>query len=1297
MSADPLVWGEPELVTRAAIYSDSAGGSSQGSTAISADGRYTAFISNAPNLVSGLELAAGVNQVYRYDRLAGEIVLVSVNAAGTGGGSGLSSTPVISADGSVVAFLSNATNLHPLDTNTVTDVYARSLTTGTTHLVTMNAAGTGSANGDAAGAMISADGVVVAFQSSANNLHPADTNTRNDVFARNLATGALQLVSMNAAGTNSGNGISTIGAISADGAVVAFQSSASDLHPLDTNTTQDVLARNLTTGITSLVSVNTAGTGSGNGVSIVGSMSADGSVVAFQSNASNLHPLDTNTTRDVLTRNLTTGATLLVSVNTAGSGSGNGISSNPRISADGSTVAFESDATNLHPLDTNTLTDVYARNLATNATHLVSVNADGTGSGNGRSNVGAISVDGSIVAFRSGAINLHPLDTNLSADVYARNLATGATQLVSMNAAGTGSGNGSSSVGAISADGSVVAFESNANDLVANDYNTFRDVFLGELGSSPATLVTRVAAGMFSETAGATGTPVTSADGRFVAFASGARNLVSGANVAPGIYRYDRLTGEMAQASADVTTGSSHNPSISADGAVVAFMNNAGIPQIYARDFASGITHLVSVDVAGNGSGNSASLNPTISADGSVVMFESTASNLHPLDTNNISDIFARNLTTGTTHLVSVSSDGTGSSDQPSGRRDFMEYFYGPSAINADGSVVAFVSQATNLHPLDTETNLDVFVRNLNTGITHLVSVNAAGTASGFYDSGNPTISADGSIVAFESTASNLHPLDTDDQSDVFARNLTTGTTRLVSVSADGLSSANGEASLPVISADGSVVAYLNGGIFARDLTTGITHLVGGSSFSGAVRLSADGSIVAFDSPSALHPLDSNSAPDVYARDLATNTTYLVSVNADGTGSGNNSPTTGLPVSLSADGRVIVFGSNAANLTAGDWNSATDIFAVANLTPPVEPVTAPEELASAVTSLPPGTTEVQVTSTPTSLDLFVEAIADLTPNVSGTPIDIVINLSEGDYSEGRVIDVPAGYRVIINGASGQVVFHGNSPSLIVQSGDVLVTGVTFVNSTDASTILVTGGSLTVRNSSIIETTGGIRSAIEATGGSVDLGTLANPGGNTIVLSGAGDFVHNATDSAIPAYGNAYQVGSTTITSDHVVDAGKRLTFDPSSGSVVLASDVTIVAIDLRPTSLNIDQNGSISLVIFGSSLFDVSQVSIESLSLAGVGIDVFSHSFVDDNHDGTTDLVVQLRSSEALKAALTSLYADLLLEDYGDDGLYDRRQEALIALDGLFGDIGQEFQGSDFTNLFLSGNSLKTLLTALGI
>ena len=286
-----------DLVSKAAIPSGTASGDSFVYTnSISANGRYVAFTSSASNVVSGIAVSPGVQNVYRFDRVTGDVELVSINSAGTGSGNASSNDAVISADGSVVAFTSIATNLSPLDTNSSRDVYARNLTTNTTYLVSVNSTGTGGGNGTSSGQVISADGNVVAFTSLATNLSPFNTHSIVDVYARNLSTGTTYLVSINSMGTGSGNGVSSVPVISADGKVVAFSSSATNLSPLATTVHNfHIYARNLATNTTYLVDVSSAGTTGGNGYGAGGYViSADGNVVAFHSDATNLSPLDTN-------------------------------------------------------------------------------------------------------------------------------------------------------------------------------------------------------------------------------------------------------------------------------------------------------------------------------------------------------------------------------------------------------------------------------------------------------------------------------------------------------------------------------------------------------------------------------------------------------------------------------------------------------------------------------------------------------------------------------------------------------------------------------------------------------------------------------------------------------------------------------------------------------------------------------------------------------------------------------------------------------------------------------------------
>ena len=278
-----------------------------------------------------------------------------------------------------------------------------------------------------------------------------------------------------------------------------------------------------------------------------------------------------------------------------------------------------------------------------------------------------------------------------------------------------------------------------------------------------------------------------SADGRVVAFDSGAGNLVAGdTNGSPDIFVHDRQTGQTTRVSvaSDGTQGNdrSYSPSISGDGRFVAFDSLAanlvpgdtnGYHDIFVHDRQTGQTTRVSVASDGT-PGSQWSYSPSISADGRFVTFHSGASDLVAADTNGYTDVFVHDRQTGQTTRASVASGGTQGNDRS----------YAPS-ISGDGRFVAFDSLARNLVPGDTNSQPDVFVHDRQTGQTTRVSVASDGTQGddrSFY----PSISADGRLLAFGSWATNLVAADTNGYSDVFVRDRQTGQTTRVSVPSDG-------------------------------------------------------------------------------------------------------------------------------------------------------------------------------------------------------------------------------------------------------------------------------------------------------------------------------------------------------------------------------------------------------------------------------------------------------------------------------------------------------------------------------
>ena len=264
-------------------------------------------------------------------------------------------------------------------------------------------------------------------------------------------------------------------ALSEDGRYVAFTSFASNLVPFtDTNGVNDIFVHDRQTGQTTRVSVASDGT-QANDRSLVVALSGDGRVVAFDSEASNLVPGDTNGSRDVFVHDRQTGQTTGVSVASDGA-QANGFSSRAALVADGRVVAFDSLATNLVPGDTNSTWDVFVHDRQTGQTTRVSVASDGT-QANERSFFVTLSGDGQVVAFDSEASNLVPGDTNGVDDVFVHDRQTGETTRVSVANNGT-QGDNSSFRGRISANGRVVAFSSDATKLVPGDTNGKTDVFV---------------------------------------------------------------------------------------------------------------------------------------------------------------------------------------------------------------------------------------------------------------------------------------------------------------------------------------------------------------------------------------------------------------------------------------------------------------------------------------------------------------------------------------------------------------------------------------------------------------------------------------------------------------------------------------------------------------------------------------------------------------------------------------------------------------------------------------------------
>jgi Tol biopolymer transport system component len=410
----------------------------------------------------------------------------------------------------------------------------------------------------------------------------------------------------------------------------------------------------------------------------------------------------------------------------------NGASQESQISADGKTVVFASSATNLSSACTNGLSHVYVRDVATGLTTCVSVDPNGV-QGDGPSAAPALSADGALVAFQSTAANLaEGCAAGGVAQIVLKNRTTGVTTCVSVGPSG-GPGNAASAAPALSADGALVAFQSAATNLAAACNNALSHVFVRDRTAGVTSCESVSPTGARGN--GASAAPALSADGRFVAFQSSASNLVG-------------------------TCG-------------------AGGLQVYVRDRVSATTTCESA-APGGAPGNGPSRAPSLSGDGYVVAFQSTATNLAPPCTNGIDQIFVRNRAAGLTECASVAADGLpgdGPSTDPALSADGVFVAFSTTASNlVGGGAAALAPPGASLGLAQAPAIANQIVRADHLrGIRQVMSESEGALGNGA--SLRPSMNRDGTVAAFESTATNLRPNDTNQQPDVFRVELTGRTT----------------------------------------------------------------------------------------------------------------------------------------------------------------------------------------------------------------------------------------------------------------------------------------------------------------------------------------------------------------------------------------------------------------------------------------------------------------------------------------------------------------------------------------
>jgi hypothetical protein len=380
---------------------------------------------------------------------------------------------------------------------------------------------------------------------------------------------------------------------------------------------------------------------------------------------------------------------------------------------------------------------------------------------------------------------------------------------------------------------------------------------------------------------------------------------------------------------------------ISANGRYVVFTSaawnlvGAAGTHVYRRDRTSGTTVLVTVAKTGVPS-TGGGFAPTLSADGRFVAFASAGNDFVDGDTNGTMDVFLRDMNAGTTAIVSASQTGA-----PGNLASSLNTASGVREISDDGRFVAFSSSATNLVATSNNNKQQVYVKDMTTGVVTRASVDAA-NAAGDDTSSAPVLSGNGRVVAFLSLAANLSSLSTSHTTQLFVRDLDTGTTTLESVTSAGTPVLSQPVSAPALSFDGKYLAFetkaqlesrdrdvLTFDVFLRDRVLGTTKLASLSSNavagaeSKAPSISADGRWVGFQSlDNTLVGDDLNGMIDVFLYDRVSEAVKLVSVNDAGQQANAHSSSP----SVSSDGRYVVLMSSASNLVTSPTSTGSQLY-----------------------------------------------------------------------------------------------------------------------------------------------------------------------------------------------------------------------------------------------------------------------------------------------------------------------------------------------------------------------------------
>ena len=756
-------------------YDDANGASEGNRQSLSANGRYLLFQSAATNFVPGD--TNGLADLFVRDSKTSLIRRVNTSSSGEQA-NGESGDFALSGSGRYVVFSSLATNLVPNDTNGVRDVFVKDLVTDSTVRISMRSDGSQSVLDNEFEGMptsISADGRYVAFLTF-ERLLPPDNNIHNDIYVKDMLTGALDLVST--AGDESiANFRNHQPFISANGRYVVFASQASNFVPEDTDIGTDVYIKDRVTRQIRLASATAAGVRA-NSSSEKPVVSADGRYVAFESYSRDLALPYNAANPDVYIKDMQTGAvqraqadgnTLMGAVGTA-----------PAISPDGRYLAFQ---LSFYSQATGATMRLYKRNLATGELTRLDRSSSGPFLLTGGVYAPSISDDGRFVSGHSSNANITINDWNGLQDLFVYDRDYFAAQRAAVND-GVRS-NGDSTAPMISRDGSRVLYVSNANTNTVNDANGVPDAFLYTNGSTSFALPYSTSSlGQNADS------PFISADNAWVALRTAQAFFpVSDSNGLPDIVMTNRDQFVFFRASTDssgtqVSTGTVLGPvTLNSNATLIAFRatdttltagDTNGVEDVFVKNRTTNATTMVSTTASGT-LANGDSTQAMINDDGTRVAFTSLATNLATDDTNGVADIYVKVLADGSLLRASSAVDGTpgnGASGEPS--------------ISSDGRYVTFLSAASNLVAGDDNGRIDVFLKDLASGSVTRINTATTGQAGTGGDCTNAAISGNAQWAGFVCAQAGLADGVAAGTALAYVKNLQTGYLHLVSVDETG-------------------------------------------------------------------------------------------------------------------------------------------------------------------------------------------------------------------------------------------------------------------------------------------------------------------------------------------------------------------------------------------------------------------------------------------------------------------------------------------------------------------------------